>query len=190
MASYPKRRAGDPAPQKKSNTVVWFGILALAILAGGAVLANLSKKDKQAEAAEQAAQDAAAKPFADLPPETPPAKSGGGIDPSQPFGSLDAGNLGSAEAAAAWTKAQALATEAEQHYQAAVDAKSAGDVPKLNAEGASAKAKFNEALEATALIEDELKARLGESDPTVRALMGARSTWFQRLDWLLKSTAR
>jgi hypothetical protein len=191
MASYPKRRGAEPAQtKKKSNTVAWFGILALLILGGGAVMASLSKKEKEAEAAQRAAEASVEKPFADLPAETPPPRSSDGADASQPFGGLDAGNLGSAEAAATWAKAEALAAEAEQHYQAAVAAKTEGDVPKLNEEGASAKAKFNEALEASALLEDDLKARLGESDPTVRALMGARSTWFKRLDWLLKSTGR
>lgn len=190
MASYPKRRGGDTATQKKSNAVVWFGVLALLILGGGAVLVNLSRKEKEAEAANQAAQSPGEKPFADMPAEMPPPRSGTGIDASQPFGGLDAGNLGSAEAAAVWAKAEALAAEAEQHYLAAVDAKTVGDVPKLNEQGASAKAKFNEALEATAVMEDELVARLGESDATVRAFKGARSVWFQRLDWLLKSTGR
>ena len=84
----------------------------------------------------------------------------------------------------------ALAAEAEVHYQDAVAAKSEGNVPALNEAVAAAKAKFNEALESTAVLEDELVAKLGESDPTVRALKGARSAWFQRLDWLLKSTGR
>lgn len=196
MASYPKRRSGDAAnsSKKKPNTVAWFGILALAILAGGAVLANLTKKEKDAErdaAAARAAQDSAAKPFADMPAETPPAKSGGGgFDASKPFGGLDAGNLGSPEAAAVWLAAVALAEDGEAQYQAAVAAKTAGDVEALNQAGAAAKAKFNEATEATALLETELIAERGESDPTVRALMKARSTWFARLDWLLKSTGR
>lgn len=190
MASYPKRRGNEAGHSKKPNTVVWFGLLALAILAGGALMASLSKKDKDAEAARQSTADAANQPFADLPPETPPAKSGGGSDPSKPFGSLDAGNLGGPEAAATWAKAEALAAEAEQHYQDAVAAKTAGDVPKLNEAGAAAKAKFNEALESTALLETELESKLGESDPTVRALKAPRSLWFQRLDWLLKSTGR
>lgn len=194
MASYPKRRTADSAPaKKKPNTVAWFGILALAILVGGAVLAKLSKKDKDKDAdlGAQAAQGQTDKPFADMPPETPPATSGGsGLDASQPFGGLDAGNLGSPEAAATWTAAVALAAEGEAQYQAAVAAKSADDVDALNAAGAAAKAKFNEAVESTAALELELEAKLGESDPTLRALKQARSTWFQRLDWLLKSTAR
>jgi len=192
MASYPKRRAADSAPaQKKPNTVAWFGILALAILAGGAVMASLSKKEKAAERAAQAAGDPATKPFADMPAETPPAKpSGRGLDASQPFGGLDAGNLGSPEAAATWSAAVALAAEGEAQYETAVAAKSEGNVAALNEAGSMAKAKFNEAVESTALLEDELRAKLGDSDPTVRALMQARSTWFKRLDWLLKSTAR
>jgi hypothetical protein len=192
MASYPKRRSSDGASSsKKPNTIAWFGILALAILAGGAVLANLTKKEKDAERDAAAAQGSADKPFADMPAETPPAKSGGGgFDPSQPFGGLDAGNLGSPEAAATWSAALALAAEGEAQYQAAVEAKTAGNVEALNEAGAVAKAKFNEAVESTALLEDELIAKLGESDPTVRAFKQARSTWFARLDWLLKSTGR
>lgn len=192
MASYPKRKGAEGAPApKKSNTVAWFGILALAILAGGAVVAMLSKKAKEAVADTQVAQDPATKPFSDMPPETPPVRAGGrGGDAGQPFGGLDAGNLGSAEAAATWSQAVALASEAEAHYDAAVAAKSAGEVSALNEAGAAAKSKFNEALESTALLEDDLKAKLGESHPTVRALMQERSTWFKRLDWLLKSTGR
>ncbi|HVS19036.1 MAG TPA: hypothetical protein VMT18_10590 [Planctomycetota bacterium] len=194
MASYPKRRGADASNQKKSNSVVWFGVLAVAILAGGALMATLTKKEKEADAArqaEQAKRDSASTPFADLPPEAPPPKrGGGGLDAAAPFGSLDAGNLGSAEAAATWSAAESLAAEAEQHYQDAVEAKTAGDVAALNEAGAAAKAKFNEALEATAQLEEELVAKLGESNSTVRALMGARSTWFTRLDWLLKSTGR
>ena len=193
MASYPKRRGADASNHKKSNNVVWFGLLAVAILAGGALMATLSKKEKEADAARQseAKRDSASTPFSDLPAEAPPPKRGsGGLDAAAPFGSLDAGNLGSAEAAATWSAAESLAAEAEEHYQAAVAAKTADDVAALNEAGAEAKTKFNEALEATAQLETDLQARLGESDPTVRALMGARSTWFSRLDWLLKSTGR
>lgn len=193
MASYPKRKGADTAPKKKSNSVVWFGLLALAVLAGGAMLASLSKDKKEAEAAaaaEKAAKDAEAKPFADLPPETPPAKRGGGSDPSAPFGAFDAGTLGSPEAAATWSAAEALAKEAEEHYQAAVTAKSAGDVETVNTQGAEAKAKFNQALEDTAQLEADLEAKLGDTNMTVRALKKVRSTWFERLDWLLKSTGR
>lgn len=191
MASYPKRRGSEsesPTPTKKPASVAWFGIVALVILAGGAAVAMLTKQDKQSEAASQKAQDPAKQPFADLPAETPPPRSGGGAD--QPFGGLDAGNLGGAEAAATWAAAEKLAAEAETHYLAAVDAKAAGDVPTTNEQGAAAKAKFNEALESTALLEEQLIAKLGDSDPTVRALQSVRSTWFARLDWLLKSTAR
>lgn len=192
MASYPRRKGAQSVQKKKSNSVVWFGLLAVAVLGGGAVVATLVKKDeeaKDASAAEQAAADAD-QPFADLPPEQPPSKSGGGLDASAPFGSLDASNLGSAEAAETWSAAEALAAEAEEHYQAAVAAKTSGDVEALNEAGAAAKAKFNEALEATAQLETDLEAALGDTDATVRALKGVRSTWFGRLDWLLKSTGR
>ena len=196
MASYPQRRGAQHAQPKKSNAALWFGFVAMAILAGGALLATLKKSEaaKQAEAEAQRAQDeAAAKPFADLPPEKPPAGTGANVDPNRPFASLDQAALaetGVPDVGAAWDAAVKLAAEGEVLFQEALTAKGKGETTLLNEKGAQAREKFDAALEMTALLEENLVSKRGESDKLVREIQRTRSTWFDRLRWLHKSTGR
>ena len=164
-----------------------IGALVVVILGGGAVVAVLSKKGllQPAAAVEQTAKP---KPFADLPPETPPPRKGGAPVPGRAFG-LAAAPQDLVEHPD-WQKAVGLAAQADALYDQAVAAMNADDRETLNAMGNEAKKKYNEAAEMTAVWEEELFAKYGEADPQVREIKRERSRWFNRLDWLLKSTSR
>jgi hypothetical protein len=178
----PDRRR--PPARSGPTSLLWLGILVLVILGGGAILAVLKKREASAQAA-GAETPAAEKPFADLPPEEPPPRRAGSADTPEPFGSPE-----SLLSDPVWQRAVELAGQGEEHYRAALDAKTRGDVPTLNARGNQAKKAFDEALESTAQLEEELIAARGETDPLVRDVMRTRNGWFDRVRWLHKSTSR
>jgi len=161
----------------------------IVILGGGAVLAMLKNRERHAPSATPTRSDKP-RPFADMPPETPPGQSSPAQSPtaggsSQPFGSPE-----SLLSDPVWQRAVELAAEGEALYQEAVEAKTKRDVPTLNAKGNEAKRKLDEALESTAQLEEDLIAERGETDPLVRDVQRARNVWFDRVRWLHKSTSR
>jgi hypothetical protein len=173
-----------PPARRGPTSVAWLGILAVVILGGGATLAMLKKQQGQAQTAPPG--DAGkSRPFADMPPETPPARSSGGGESAQPFGSPAA-----LLSDPVWQRAVELAEQGEALYQQAVEAKTKGDVPTLNARGNEAKRKLDEALETTAQLEEDLIAERGETDSLVRNVQRVRNRWFDRVRWLHKSTSR
>jgi hypothetical protein len=123
-----------------------------------------------------------------MPPEEPPAPRAGnaGKEPV-PFGATAPEGLAEDEG---WQAAIALAEQAEVHFEAATEAKVAGDTKRLNEEGARARALFDQALESTAVWEEELVSTWGETDPQVRQIMRLRNQWFDRTRWLHKSISR
>jgi hypothetical protein len=183
----PEDRISRRRPVKRGVSPVLIGALVVVILGGGAVVAVLSKKGLLQQPA-TAAETAKPKPFADLPPETPPPRRGGGAVPGRAFG-LAAAPADLVEHPA-WQEAIALAAQADVLYDQAVVAMKADDRETLNAMGNAAKKKYNEAAELTAVWEEELFAKYGEGDPQVREIKRERTRWFNRLDWLLKSTSR
>ena len=183
----PEERPSRRRPVKSGPSPVLIGALVVVILGGGAVVAVLSKKGLlQPEAT--AAQTEKPKPFADLPPETPPPRRGEAEGPRRAFG-LETAPADLVQHPA-WQEAIALAVQADAFYDQAVAAMNAGDRETLNAMGNEAKKKYNQAAELTAEWEEELFAKYGEDDPQVREIKSERSRWFKRLDWLLKSTSR
>jgi len=154
-------------------------------LLGAAVAVGVLNRSEPAPAAAQAAEDAVPgpRPFADMPPEKPPERS------SRSGGSFTRAPEGLAETAI-WVDATALAKEAEDLFQETLTAKTAGDHTKANTKGRVAREKFNQALEMTALWEEELFEKHGDRDPQVREIKRTRTKWFSRLEWLHKGIAR
>lgn len=157
------------------------------VLAGGALWAVSQRKDPEPEVAPRVEVDTP-RPFADMPPEEAPAPrgSGGGARPA-PFGAVAPEGLADAPE---WKKAVKLAEEAQGHFDAATEAKVVGNRKKLNEEGGKARTLFDQALEATALFEEQLVAEWGETDRQVRDIMRTRNQWFDRTRWLHKSISR
>lgn len=89
-----------------------------------------------------------------------------------------------------WKRALATVEVAEQHFIAAQEAHRNGDRAKLNEEGKLARTLFDQALENTALFEEELLVDYGEDDLTVAGILSVRNTWFDRTRWLHKTIAR
>ena len=172
------------APAGRGTTrAIWLGLLVVLIVGGGTALSLLKKRETQEQDAAPAVP-AKPRPFADLPPETPPGRRSGAAT-GVPFGA-EAGLL----ADPVWQRAVELATAGEALYQEAVDAKARRDVPTLNAKGNEAKRKLDEALVSTAQLEEDLIAQRGETDPVVRDVQRVRNRWFDCVRWLHKSTAR
>jgi hypothetical protein len=177
----------------------WVLPVAVAVVLGlGGLWAVAQNKRASAQAAEDAARDAEAKanqPFADMPPEELPehmregAFSSGGGDAAAAGSSVSTAPAGLADDAT-WVKALGLAEEAETHYAAATAAHAAADRETLNEEGKRAQALFDQALESTAVWEEELLETYGENDSQVRSIKKRRSLWFDRTRWLHKSIAR
>ena len=181
MPSPTRRR---PPARSGPTSAIWIGLLAVVILGGGAVLAVLKKREDAAQAAAVEAPRSN-RPFADLPPEEPPARAFAAGDSSEPFRSP-----ASLLSDPVWQHAVELAQEGEALYQETVEAKTRGDVPTVNTKGNEAKARFDEALESTAAIEEKLIAERGETDALVRDVLRCRNGWFDRVRWLHKSTSR
>jgi len=168
--------------RRGSSASVLPGLIAVALLGAAVAVGVLNRsEDEPAQAAEEVAPGP--RPFADMPPEEPPGKS------SSSGGSFTRAPEGLANEAI-WVEATALAKEAEDLFQKTLTAKRAGDQTTANTHGRAAREKFNQAVEMTALWEEELFEKHGDRDPQVREIKRTRSKWFSRLDWLLKSIAR
>jgi hypothetical protein len=179
-----KAERGGRRPVKKSGPGIVVPVLIVVVLGGAGAIAMLggNKAKKAPEAAPVAAKD---KPFADLPREEPPAPRRAGSS-SEALADAPEGLAADAD----WQKALAIAATGEALYDEAVAAKSQGETTLANEKGNAAKDKLNEAIEMSALWEDDIVAKYGDTDPQVRAVMRTRSGWFKKLDWLLKSTSR
>ena len=163
----------------------WVLPVGVAVVLGGGAFWAISQGDRRPEAAAGEAQTEQPRPFSDMPPEEPPPPRGG--KESIPFGATAPEGLAEH---AGWQAAVVLAKEAEGHFEAATEAKVAGQTKRLNEQGARARSLFDQALESTALWEQELLEQWGEADPQVRQIMRTRNRWFDRTRWLHKSIAR
>ena len=183
----------SPSPQRQvrssTHSVPPMALVAIviAILGGGIVLAML-KKPEAAKSAQSAKQSSAAdKPFSDLGPDRFAHKASTESATPAPFSAASPLDLEHNET---WMKALALAEEGEALWQEVTDAKAENDRTTLNEKGRQAKDKFDAAFSSTALLEEQLLEKHGDSNPSVRQMVKTRSVWVKRLDWLLKNSGR
>lgn len=175
-------------PPKKSSNAWLVPVLVVVVLGGGAAFAVLQgeRDARQAEGAAQAAErDGKPKPFANVPDDVPPpprsAAGGKARKGTAPDGLAQN---------PVWQRALEQAEMAQKLYDEATAAKVEGDTKTLNAKGNEAKALYDQALEDTAVWEEELVEKYGDGEPQVAAIMRVRSRWFDRTRWLHKSTSR
>ena len=171
----------------KSNAPLYGVVLALVILGGGAWVATVGARAREAaeaRVAEVARKSAGPKPFAEMEPERPAFEQRG--KPGKVIAKAPADLVKEP----IWTEAVALGELGDSAYRYTIAAKRKGDRTEQNERGNEAKQHYNEALEKTAAWEEELIARYGDGEPTVREITRTRSRWFEALDWLLKNTSR
>ena len=169
--------------RRGSSASLMPGLIAVALLGAAIAVGVLNRSEPAPTQAAEDAAPAGPRPFADMPPELPPERSSknGPTFTRAPEGLANE---------ALWVEATALAKEAEELFQVTLTAKGAGEHSKANTNGRVAREKFNQAVEMTALWEEELFEKHGDRDPQVREIKRTRTKWFSRLDWLLKSIAR
>lgn len=170
-------------PQRKSGLNPFIPLLIVVVLLGGGVLAVMSGGKKKEEPKVESTKPV---PFSDLPPEEPPKKrassgSGRSFVAEAPEGLAKDAN---------WVKALKIAAEGEALFEEATAAKVAGNTTLLNEKGAASRDKLNEAVDLTALWEEELLTKYGDANPEVRRIMSTRSSWIDKLRWLHKSSSR
>lgn len=171
-------------PQRKSGLNPLIPLLVVVVLVGGGAIAVLGGKPKKEEP--KAEVSTKPKPFSDLAPEAPPSKAKGSGSGRKFVADAPEGLANDAT----WIKACKIAEEGLAFYEEAVKAKNAEDTVTLNAKGAAAREKLNEAVEMTAAWEEELDAKYGDANPEVRRIITERTRWIKPLDWLLKSAGR
>ena len=172
-------------PPKTSPMALFVPLLIVTILVGGGALAVVGGKKKQSQEP-KAAPASAPKPFEGLPQEAPPKKKLGGGSGAKFVADAPEG----LEAEAQWLKAVAIGDAGQALYQEALEAKSANNTALLNEKSKAARDKLNEAVDMTALWEEELLAKYGDANASVRRIMKVRSSWIESLRWLHKSSAR
>jgi len=171
------------APAPKSSLGMYIPILLGAVIVCGVGLAMMTGGPKKAEQPVATTAPASSDPFADLPPEKPPERgpSGGSkytFIAKAPEGLHENPN---------WKKALLLAQEGEEIFQLAAQAHAASDRATLNDKGKQARDKFVSAVELTAEWEEELQAKYGDGNVSVREIVKQRSKWIERMTWLHKT---
>jgi hypothetical protein len=170
------------APAPKASLGMYIPILLGAVIVCGVGLAMMTDGPKKAE--QPAASTAPARdPFADLPPEKPPERGASGGSKYTFIAKAPEG----LEENANWKKALVLAKEGEEIFQLAAQAHAASDRTTLNDKGKQARDKFVSAVEITAEWEEELLAKYGDGNASVRAIIKQRSKWIERMTWLHKT---
>ena len=176
----PRRRA----PAKKGGPPL-VPILALVVVIGGAIVAArfAAKNRKQPEAAPTVD---ASNIFGDLPEETPPVPGERGPGRAR---TTDLAPTGLASDPV-WIEALNLADQAAGIFAEAKKAKAAGNHGEWNKLGNQAKDLYNEAVEKTALWEEELVEQYGDTDRQVRDIVRTRNKWLDVMRTLHKTTGR
>ena len=175
---------GRRRPAKKSGMGPFIPFVVAVVVLGGAMVAIMTgRKNKEAPPVETVKKSA---PFADLPPEEPPAKKGSGSS-GRTFVADAPDGLANNET---WQKAVRLASEGEALFDEALAAKAESNTALLNEKGRAARDKLTEAVELTAAWEEELLEKYGDANTEVRRIMKVRSGWIDKMRWLHKSVAR
>lgn len=170
------------APAPKANLGMYIPILLGAVIVCGVGLAMMTDGPKKAEQP-TAKSEPARDPFADLPPEKPPERGASGGS-KYTFIAKAPDDL---HENANWKKAIVLAQEGEALFQLAAQAHAAEDRATLNDKGKQSRDKFVSAVELTADWEEELLAKYGDGNASVREIIKQRSQWIQRMTWLHKT---
>ncbi|MCB9914470.1 MAG: hypothetical protein H6828_04900 [Planctomycetes bacterium] len=178
----PRRRA----PAKKGGPPMVPILALVVVLVGAIVVARLVAK-APAPVEEGPKVDASAI-FGDLPEEQPPVPGSGGPGGGR-FKVTDKAPSGLTDNAT-WIAALHTAEEAAALFAKAKDAKAKDDRAKFNEYGNQAKDLYNKAVEDTALWEEELIEKYGDTDRQVRDIMRIRNGWLDVLRTLHKTTGR
>jgi len=163
--------------ERRSNPAVIPGLIALVLIAAAIGAAVMTKKGKDT----QVSAPAPTNPFADMPPEVAPPpkehKAGSNLPPAPDSIVEDP----------QWVSAVALAAEARELYEKAMNAKAKGDLGAATTAGKDARKKYNDAIEQTAAWEEDLLAKYNPYDQKVSKIKDARTDWFNKLRFLEKS---
>lgn len=158
-----------------------FGIVAL--MGGAVVLARMAanRPKEAAPVPEAKAEDI----FGNLPVELPPERKS---DPN--FRKLrDTAPQGLANTAI-WVEAKKVAANADAVYAEAKKAKAANDHTAWAEKGTRAKKLYDKALTMSAIWEEGLLEKYGDTDRQVAGIQTIRNKWFDRLAVLHKTTGR
>ncbi|HIG11629.1 MAG: hypothetical protein ABGY71_00985 [bacterium] len=175
----PRRRA----PKKGGPP---FGPIALlcAVLVGAILIARMAAKDRE-ERPEVPKVDASTV-FGDLPEEEPPETGAGRSGRRRSTNRAPSGLAQNSD----WIAALHKAEKAAGILARAKQAKTSGDRGEWNRLGNLAKEGYDEAIIMTALWEEQLLEKYGETDRQVRDIMRTRNKWFELLRALHKTTGR
>jgi len=166
---------------------MYIPILLAVVIVCGIGLAILTDQQKAAEKQQAPKAEAAPRnPFADVPEEKPPVRTGGGGASKYNFVSKAPEGLANNDN---WRAALKLAGEGEKLFEEATQAKAAGDTATLNDKGRQAREKLTSAVEMTAVWEEELLEKYGDANLEVREIKRTRSSWIDKMRWLHKSSA-
>jgi len=161
-------------------------ILILVVLMIGAVfvarMAAQNKTDEEPAKEEVKASDI----FGDLPVEEPPPLPGGDGSRKKAANLAPPGLADNAD----FQKAREIAAQANNAFEAAKKAKADGDHGAWNTKATYAKNLYDEAFIMTAIWEEEILEKYGDSDRQVKAIMQERSTWIDKVRVLHKTTGR
>lgn len=182
-ADEPERRSRRRPAKSGPPLVPIFALLVL--IAGSIVLARFVAQNKEPEPPPKEKIDAS-EIFGDLPEEEPPPPRvhGAGREPitnRAPAGLMDDRT---------WLEALKIAEQAAVTLAEATRAKANGDHSAWNEKGNAAKELYDKAIEMTALWEDEIREKYGDTDRQVREIMSLRSKWIDKLRILHKTTGR
>lgn len=170
-----ERQPRAPREPKKSGLPV-FPLIGLVFAVGVAVwvgnAASKNQKANETSAAERSADSY--DPFGDVPDEQIQKRGKTGPSgPGAPDGLLsDAG----------WKAASQVAEEGYSLASSAKLARDSGDEAGYLRDAKAAKAKFNKALEDSALFEERIVDQYGDDDLVVTTIVKARSRWFKQVN--------
>jgi hypothetical protein len=180
------RNKNDRRQAKRPGMGMYIPILLAAVIVCGIGLAMITDQQKKAEPPVAAAAPKKADPFADVPPEAPPKRAGGGSGSKYTFVSQAPDGLANNET---WKAALVIGAEGEKLYEEAKKAHAANDRTLLNDKGRQAREKLVSAVEMTAAWEEELLEKYGDGNLQVREIVAVRSRWVKGMIWLHKTVS-
>ncbi len=157
-------------------------ILALVFVIVGAIIAARFIASNKQEVVDKPKVDPSSV-YGDLPEDLPP------VPGQRRSGSTNRAPEGLASNPL-WVETLRIVEEADAVFDKAKEAKAANNHSEWNKLGNEAKVLYDKALEKSALWEEELQEKYGDTDRQVREIMHMRTKWFQITAALHKTTGR